>query len=226
MHADVGEAAYSPLPLPTTTTTHPHVCCHRRHPLLLPPLLLQRWGLERYTSSATWWTSGTSSPSGALPGVWWGVVGWVGGWGRVGWGPACARLCAHARLLSTSGSSGCACVLAQRPELREWLAGGCRCRSDKWLDVQVFDSTRECLQHAKSLGYQIVVTHLRYCCCCEGACVGQQGRLRGRSGGSGRQQLPIRHPLLACFPIPPAHRPLPCPPPPDVAFLLCSARTP
>ncbi|KAL4446858.1 hypothetical protein ABPG77_008102, partial [Micractinium sp. CCAP 211/92] len=32
--------------------------------------------------------------------------------------------------------------------------------ADKWLDVQVWDSTEECLLHAKKLGYQVVVTHL------------------------------------------------------------------
>ncbi|PSC73042.1 RNA methylase CR004 [Micractinium conductrix] len=32
--------------------------------------------------------------------------------------------------------------------------------ADKWLDVQVFDSTEECLLRAKKLGFQVVVTHL------------------------------------------------------------------
>ena len=34
--------------------------------------------------------------------------------------------------------------------------------ADKWLDVQVFDSTEECLLRAKKLGFQVVVTHLRW----------------------------------------------------------------
>lgn len=33
--------------------------------------------------------------------------------------------------------------------------------SDKWLDVQLFDDTKQCLTTAKKLGYRIVVTHLR-----------------------------------------------------------------
>ncbi|EFN57254.1 hypothetical protein CHLNCDRAFT_21737 [Chlorella variabilis] len=32
--------------------------------------------------------------------------------------------------------------------------------ADKWLDVQVFNSTEECVLNAKRLGYQVVATHL------------------------------------------------------------------
>jgi tRNA G18 (ribose-2'-O)-methylase SpoU len=34
--------------------------------------------------------------------------------------------------------------------------------ADKWLDVKVWDSTQDCLLNAKRLGYQVVVTHLRW----------------------------------------------------------------
>ena len=33
--------------------------------------------------------------------------------------------------------------------------------AEKWLDVQVHASTKECLTQVKQLGYQVVATHLR-----------------------------------------------------------------
>lgn len=33
--------------------------------------------------------------------------------------------------------------------------------SDKWLDLQLYSTSLECIKHAKSLGYRIVATHMR-----------------------------------------------------------------
>lgn len=33
--------------------------------------------------------------------------------------------------------------------------------SDKWLDLQLYSTSSECIHHAKSLGYRIVATHMR-----------------------------------------------------------------